>query len=70
MKAEEFTCASNQFTTPFVSRKTASHEESRGDTLQIEQKAGGGFGEVSAALARLAAVAGRMFHSEGLGWPL
>lgn len=40
------------------------------DILQIEQKSGGGFGEVAAALARLAAVAGRMFLSEGLGWLL
>ncbi len=36
MKAEEFTCASSQFTTPFVSRKMGSCEESR-DILQIEQ---------------------------------
>lgn len=33
-------------------------------------KTGTGSGEVSTALACLAAVAGRMFHSEGLGWLL
>lgn len=33
-------------------------------------ESGGKFGEVSAALAHPAAVAGRMFQSEGLGWLL
>lgn len=33
-------------------------------------KTGRGFGKLSTALAHLAAAAGRMFHSEGLGWLL
>lgn len=70
MKTKEFKCTSNQFTTPFVSSKTASYEESKGIFCQLSKKTGRAFGEVRAALARLAAVAGRMFHSEVLGWLL
>lgn len=39
MKAEEFSCVSNQFTVSFVSWKIVSYEKrKKKDALQIEQK--------------------------------
>lgn len=39
MKAEEFSCVSNQFTASFVSWKIVSYEKrKKKDALQIEQK--------------------------------
>lgn len=74
MKAEEFSCVSNQFTASFVSWKMVSYEKKKGKEKKGRPangaKTGTGSGEVSTALACLAAVAGRMFHSEGLGWLL
>lgn len=77
MKAEEFSCVSNQFTASFVSWKMVSYEKKGGGKKKKKEgrsangaKTGTGSGEVSTALACLAAVVGRMFHSEGLGWLL